>query len=509
MARIDGIPFDVNVVTLAIFAAICGFIVYRVLTTIHELYFSPLADVPGPWHTAVSRAWLTWNVMAGRRIFAVHEMHMKYGPFVRISPTEIAIADLDSLRRIYSPSEPYRKSDWYLNMTGGTDSIFALVHNDAHRYRRKAYGNAFSNSNITMLEPVVRRHVQTCVSKVKRDLEGGGPVNVMQWLHLMAADINGEVSYGKDFGQLENEADSPFVQDLTAITMIGGIRAEFPTIVEVLQSAARLIPLPAIQWLAGCHARVNEYGNKAIAELQREVQHCKDDNPRPSLFTKLIDGVDDPTVKYRLTMQEIAHEATNNIIAGSETVTITSTYLLWVIYRHPEVRAKLLSEFATVDGEVTDEKLQGLEYLRLVIKETLRLYAAAQMGLPRVVPAGGRQLGPYFLPAGTEVTIQGYTMHRDPDVFEEPFLFKPERWVNATREMEASILSWGGASRSCLGQNLAMMELRLIAAAMLTTCPDAELAASCTDESMEFENYFVVMPKSHKLEIQVAQNGNR
>ena len=53
----------------------------------------------------------------------------------------------------------------------------------------------------------------------------------------------------------------------------------------------------------------------------------------------------------------------------------------------------------------------------------------------------------------------------------------------------------------CLGQNLAMMELRLIAATMLTQCPDAVLADSCTDESMEFENYFVIKPKSHKCEL--------
>ncbi|KAK6355454.1 hypothetical protein TWF696_004551 [Orbilia brochopaga] len=508
MVKIDGIPLDFNATNLAIGTA-CSFIVYQAVAAIYELYFSPLAKVPGPWYTAVSRAWLTGNVMAGCRIFAVHDMHLKYGPFVRISPTEIAIADLDASKMIHSPYDPYRKSDWYLGMTGGIDAVFALIHNDAHKYRRKAYGNAFSNSNLAMLEPVVRKHVRTCVGKIKRDLDNGGVVDVMQWIHLMATDVIGEVSYGKNFGMLEREKDSPFVQDLMAIMMVGGIRAEFPAIVEALQSVVSHIPHPTLRWFAGCHTRVSEYGNKALSELQREVQNCKGDNPRPSLFTKLLDGIDDPSVKYRLTMQEIAHEATNNMIAGSDTVTITGTYLLWVIYRQAEVRAKLLAELSTLDGEITDDKLQGLEYLRLVIKETLRLYAAAQMGLPRVVPDGGRQLGPYFFPAGTEVTTHGYTMHRDPTVFEEPFLFKPERWINATREMEASILSYGGASRSCLGQNLAMMELRLLAAAMLTVCPDAELAPSCTDESMEFENYFVVKPKSHKFEMQAAKTSSQ
>ncbi|KAF3927799.1 hypothetical protein ABW20_dc0101177 [Dactylellina cionopaga] len=46
-----------------------------------------------------------------------------------------------------------------------------------------------------------------------------------------------------------------------------------------------------------------------------------------------------------------------------------------------------------------------------------------------------------------------------------------------------------------------MMELRLLGAVILRSCKDAVLADSCTDESMEFENYFIIQPKSHKCEL--------
>jgi len=126
------------------------------------------------------------------------------------------------------------------------------------------------------------------------------------------------------------------------------------------------------------------------------------------------------------------------------------------------------------------------------------------MGLPRVVPAGGRQLGPYFFAGGTEVTTQAFTNHRDQAIFKRAWEFEPERWETPTEEMNQSLMYFGGGTRTCLGQNLAMMELRLIAAAMLTQCEDAVLADSCTDESMEFENFFVVKPKSHKCELKKA-----
>ncbi|KAF3905687.1 hypothetical protein ABW20_dc0108743 [Dactylellina cionopaga] len=79
---------------------------------------------------------------------------------------------------------------------------------------------------------------------------------------------------------------------------------------------------------------------------------------------------------------------------------------------------------------------------------------------------------------------------------------KPERWTNPTKEMEAAILTFGGASRPCIGQQLAMMELRLLAATLFMSCAGAELADSCTDESMEFVEYLAVRPKANKCELQ-------
>ncbi|RVD81461.1 uncharacterized protein DFL_009325 [Arthrobotrys flagrans] len=80
--------------------------------------------------------------------------------------------------------------------------------------------------------------------------------------------------------------------------------------------------------------------------------------------------------------------------------------------------------------------------------------------------------------------------------------FKPERWLNATKEMESAMLASGGASRLCIGKNLAMMELRILAAKMLKECGKITLADSCTDESMELEEIAALLPKSRKCELQ-------
>ncbi|EPS44433.1 hypothetical protein H072_1573 [Dactylellina haptotyla CBS 200.50] len=501
--QVNDFGVDLNLYTVPIILA-TGLAVYRLCGAIYQLYFSPLSKIPGPWYTHVSGLWLMNKTLAGKRIFAVHELHKKYGPFVRISPTEIAVSDIDAVKQIHSPHDPYRKSDWYGRLTDGINATFAIIPNDAHKARRRAWGNVWSNTNMITMEPVVRNYVNICAEKINREVEAGAKPNLMQWLQFMTTDIIADISYGKGFDMLEKETINPIIQDLLAIMFIGGVRAEFPFL-KTVQTIVSYIPHPTIQWFINCNQRVSDYGDQALSALRREVQNSKDKqgNPRPSLMNKLLDDLNNPAVKHKMTMDEIRHEATNNMIAGSDTVTITGTYMMWVIYRHPEVREKLEAELRNGIGmgEITDEKVQELPYMRAVVREVLRLYSAAQMGLPRAVPDGGRLLGGYWIPAGTDVTSQGYTLHRDPSVFEDPQTFKPERWFEPTKAMENSMMPWGGQSRNCLGQHLAMMELRLLAAVMLTYCPTTGLADTCTDESMEFENYFIVKPKSHKCEL--------
>ncbi|KAF3200024.1 hypothetical protein TWF106_003514 [Orbilia oligospora] len=201
-----------------------------------------------------------------------------------------------------------------------------------------------------------------------------------------------------------------------------------------------------------------------------------------------------------MSIEEVRDEALGFILAGTDTLTVTSTYLIWAVFRHKEVRKKLEAELSTLGDNITDEGLQQLPYLRSVIKETLRLYAGAQIGLPRTVPQGGAQLGPYFLPEGTGVMTPIYSIHRDEKVFEEPTMFKPERWLNATQDMETAILAFGGASRT-------KMELRLLIAVVLKLCPDIELAESCTDESMEFAPRLFIAPRGGKCELQNIGKG--
>ena len=84
--------------------------------------------------------------------------------------------------------------------------------------------------------------------------------------------------------------------------------------------------------------------------------------------------------------------------------------------------------------------------------------------MERCVPAGGATICGYDLPEGTIVGMNPWVTHSDPEVFEDPSSFKPERWLETDGDrlakMEKSFLTFGAGSRICMGRHISMIEMR-------------------------------------------------
>jgi cytochrome P450 len=153
--------------------------------------------------------------------------------------------------------------------------------------------------------------------------------------------------------------------------------------------------------------------------------------------------------------REVRDQLITLLLAGHET---TATALAWtfdLLLRNPATLARLSAE---VDAGVEDA------YLRAVISESLRLRP--------VVPLAGRRLASDLnveglsLPAGTDVTPAIWLTHTRPDLYPEPYAFRPERFL----EESPTTYGWipfGGGVRRCLGAAFAEMEMRVVLEAVL------------------------------------------
>lgn len=187
------------------------------------------------------------------------------------------------------------------------------------------------------------------------------------------------------------------------------------------------------------------YALQSIAR-QKEAVLSGDEKAKDTLFSKVFKAKDDDT----LTEEEVTVNAQTYIVAGSDTTSNTLTYLTWAVSRRPDIRDRLAAEVATLPDDFTEADTRELRYLEQVITETMRLHAAAPCSLARVVPPEGVSLSGYYIEGGTTVGCQGYTMHRDQDIFPEPDAFKPERWENPTKAMKEAYMPFGRGARSKL-----------------------------------------------------------
>lgn len=131
----------------------------------------------------------------------------------------------------------------------------------------------------------------------------------------------------------------------------------------------------------------------------------------PTLLTKFFET--------SLSNAEVTDEAMNFIIAGSDTTATTLTYLVWAVCSSSSIRETLVSELNSLPSDFKDQDLRALPYLNQVIDETLRLYAATPSGLQRV-SSQDTLLASHCIPAGTTITTQAYSLHRDTDIFPDP-----------------------------------------------------------------------------------------
>jgi cytochrome P450 len=286
-----------------------------------------------------------------------------------------------------------------------------------------------------------------------------------------------------------------YIQTLQATMQGSGIGVELP----LARYIGKWIPTDTCRQFFTSGPFLMKYGTEAI-------RGSKDRGDTTNIFAKIISEGDKGE---GLDESDVVHEATALIVAGSDTTGNSLTYLVWAVLSRPELRKALEEELAYLSDDYRDEHLEQLALLNAVIDETLRLYGAAPGGLPREVPSEGAMIGGYFMPGGTTVTTQAYTIHLDNQAFPRAPEFDPSRWLSEGTGMPASEDSlaksayhpFGAGSRVCLGVHLAKMELRLAAAEFFRRCKGATLASTTTAQSMEMENFFLITPKSHKCEI--------
>ena len=167
-----------------------------------------------------------------------------------------------------------------------------------------------------------------------------------------------------------------------------------------------------------------------------------------------------------MTAKEVRDQVVTIFMAGHETTSLALSWTWYLLSQHPAIEAKLHRELADVLSGRTpkNEDIASLRYTRMVIEESMRLYPPAHTtGRQPIKP--DEILG-HRIPAGAEVLIMPWLIHRKPQLWEDPERFDPERFApeRAAERPRFAYIPFGAGPRICIGAAFAMTEAIFILA---------------------------------------------
>lgn len=180
-----------------------------------------------------------------------------------------------------------------------------------------------------------------------------------------------------------------------------------------------------------------------------------------SLLMSARDEVGNP-----MTDLELRDELLTLLFAGYETTATAMAWGLYLIHQNPQVLEKLLQELDTLGDSPDSMSIFKLPYLTAVCNETLRIRPVAMLTFPRIVQEPVELLG-HSLEPGTVLLGCMFLTHQREDLYPEPKQFKPERFL-AKQFSPYEFMPFGGGVRRCLGEALAVFEMKLVLATILS-----------------------------------------
>ena len=224
---------------------------------------------------------------------------------------------------------------------------------------------------------------------------------------------------------------------------------EIQRLVSVLDwFGLKLIPPSVNTAFDTIHSFVMELTTSAVSIMKTEEFGKKD---AAGIFNQVWHRLGNLSEAQRIRL--IASDMVDQIHAGHEATGIVLTYFMWELSSNVDIQDRLRSELRTSSDP------QNSELLDAALLETIRLYPAGFGPFPRVAPANAVVAG-FAIPEGTTTSASPFTLGRNSNVFPQPDMWLPDRWLKATPDQKRKMKKWVwmfmSGPRVCIGEHLAV-----------------------------------------------------
>jgi cytochrome P450 len=342
--------------------------------------------------------------------------------------------------RNYVKFEKYR----YLKLIGGN----GLVTNEGESWvrQRRLVQPAFNQTAIVKACNIVVEETRAVVAELAKS--GPAVVDVCAMMGKLALGIVARTLFGSDVTH-----DTPQIRrELDLAQRLGTVLLRIPL---PLYSAVPYLPV---------FNEIVKAGNRLRTIVTQLITRRRLSGESPGdLLDRLMASRDEQSDEG-MAEDQLVDEVVTLLVAGHETLLVSLSWSFYMISRHPEIYNRLHDESSTSPGFVGTDlaELEPLAWARAIAREVMRLYPPAYL-IGRCALKDDA-LGDYKVPAGTNVIINTYGMHRHPKYWEDPDAFRPERMLRdeAWDPSRFTYLPFGAGPRSCIGARFAISEMQLV-----------------------------------------------
>ncbi|KAJ5921454.1 hypothetical protein N7466_009780 [Penicillium verhagenii] len=371
------------------------------------------------------------------------DLHNKYGPVVRIGPTDLSFNTPQAFQDIYGsrPGKGLFSKDpkiWASKLNALRDSIVGQVDHDAHARHRRLLSHAFSDRYLREQEGIVLSFVDLLISRLRERIseDGLSKEDIKNWMNFVTFDITGDLMFAETFDCLKNSQLHPWISFL--FTTIKG--ALFLSVMNRFALFSRMNQLLLPEYL-----REQMMKNTSLSR-EKADRRLKKETSRPDFMAALLKhGLGDEKGQFTenqsiMSLTEIHANSMLITLAGSETSASLLSGCIFLLCKNATAMADLRSEVRTAfseDKEITPRQCARLKYLNAVIEESLRVYPPLVTSLLRIAPTGGEFVDGHFVPEHANVSTHHYASYHSPANFALPDEFIPERWLGVDGSFRA------------------------------------------------------------------------
>ncbi|KAF7850598.1 hypothetical protein BT93_L5202 [Corymbia citriodora subsp. variegata] len=353
-----------------------------------------------------------------------------------------------------------------------------------------------SNAKINSFASIRREEIGLLVRFLKDASLNRATINLSKKISSLSTDMNCRMIFGKKY--MDEELDE---RGFKAMIQEGMILAATPNMGDYIPYIASL----DLQGLTRRMKAVSKVFDAFIEKIIDEhLKNKKEEGQRKDFVDVMLGFMGSNEGEYHV---ERAHIKPIILDIMGASIDTSATAIEWAIselIRHPQVMKKLQHELKKVVGMnriVEESDIESLDYLNMVVKETLRLHPPVPLLLPHE-SIEDCTVGGFHIRRKSRVFVNVWAIGRDPHVWEDPEKFIPERFEGPSIDLRGhdfQLLPFGSGRRGCPGMQLGLTVIRLLVA-QLAHCFDWELPDGMSSSELDMsEEFGLTIPRVKHL----------